>query len=329
MQQTWVEKKIQRCIRKGKNNKYWKPLMMVELICLIFLQRVFRTIMQSQKKIIGIGTCVLVFFVSSSFAMPVLEKNSELQAEQVVENVSNIEWEEVNLEDLVEYSYEGDADSYTVDEILAKTASYQNASAGVNSGEQTVFSVKDWNLILVNKQHPIPEEYTFTLGTITGTMKCDERIIPELLEMLQGAKNEGINLIVRSPYRDLSRQEFLFDRKLSTYMRQGYSYLESYRLASQIVMIPGASEHQLGLALDITSDTYSGLQQGFGKTTAGKWMADHSYEYGFIVRYPSHKEAITGVEYEPWHFRYVGKAAAKEIWERNICLEEFVDSLSE
>jgi len=103
--------------------------------------------------------------------------------------------------------------------------------------------------------------------------------------------------------------------------------MEAYTLASQIVMVPGASEHQLGLALDITSDTYIELLQGFADTEAGKWLAEHCCEYGFVLRYPLGKEDITGVEYEPWHFRYVGKEAATVMTEEGICLEEFMDRL--
>ena len=110
-------------------------------------------------------------------------------------------------------------------------------------------------------------------------------------------------------------------------MKKGMSYMEAYSLASQIVMVPGASEHQLGLAIDINCDTYTSLDEGFADTEAGKWLAAHCYEYGFILRYPLGKEYITGVEYEPWHFRYVGKEAATVISEQGICLEEFIEGL--
>jgi D-alanyl-D-alanine carboxypeptidase len=110
-------------------------------------------------------------------------------------------------------------------------------------------------------------------------------------------------------------------------MEKGYSYLEAYKLASITVTIPDASEHQIGLALDITSTSYSQLEIGFGDTNAGKWLAAHCAEYGFILRYPLGKEDVTGIQYEPWHFRYVGKAAATQIMEQGITLEEFVAQL--
>ncbi len=179
--------------------------------------------------------------------------------------------------------------------------------------------------MLVNKQHPIPEDYSFNLGTIKENMQCDERIIPDLLAMLQAAKDDGVSLLICSPYRNQDRQEWLFDKKIKLYMEQGYSYMEAYKTASQTVTIPGASEHQIGLSLDFFSSDYTLLNEGFGDTEAGKWLAEHSCEYGFILRYPDGKEYITSIEYEPWHFRYVGKEAATIMTQDNLCLEEFWD----
>ena len=143
--------------------------------------------------------------------------------------------------------------------------------------------------------------------------------------MMQTAKAEGINLEICSPYRDLNRQEFLFNKKIKNYMGQGMSYMEAYKVASQTVTVPGASEHQIGLALDIFCDTYKYLDEGFGETEAGIWLAAHCHEYGFTLRYPAEKEYITSIEYEPWHFRYVGREAAAVMQEEDICLEEFWD----
>ena len=105
------------------------------------------------------------------------------------------------------------------------------------------------------------------------------------------------------------------------------SYIEAYRLSSQAVTVPGASEHQIGLALDIICNEYTSLTEGFGDTEAGKWLAENSYRYGFILRYPKGKEYITGIEYEPWHFRYVGVEAATVITKAGITLEEFWEDL--
>lgn len=192
------------------------------------------------------------------------------------------------------------------------------------------FSKDDWRLLLVNKQHSVPEDYEFTLGavnTIRGTMYCDERIIEDWLAMKQAAKEDGVVLTICSPYRDTARQEVLFNNKITAYMDRGMSYIEAFQLSGQAVTVPGASEHQVGLALDIVTPSFQSLVEAFGETQAGIWLAENSYRYGFILRYPKGKEYITCIEYEPWHFRYVGKEAAEVIWSRGMTLEEFWEEL--
>ncbi len=210
-------------------------------------------------------------------------------------------------------------------EILADNDNAENTEEIVtdSNDDETVFSSDDWKIILVNKQHPIPDDYEFPLGTISGSMRCDERVIAPLLEMLKAARGDGVNLIICSPYRDIDRQTMLFTNKVDRYMTAGMSYMDAYNLASQAVTVPGSSEHQIGLAIDIITDGYSSLDEGFGNTAAGKWLAANSYKYGFVLRYPLGKEQITSIEFEPWHFRYVGVDAATVMTEEGICLEEF------
>ncbi len=202
----------------------------------------------------------------------------------------------------------------------------ETAKKETKEKEQVQFDSGDWKLILINKQHPIPEDYSFSLGpikTMKGTMKCDERIIEDLLDMIDAAKDDEINLAICSPYRDMNWQKVLFERKIKAYMAKDMTYMEAYKAASQTVTVPGASEHEVGISLDIVADTYYTLDEGFAETEAGMWLAGHCAEYGFILRYPEGKEHITGIEFEPWHFRYVGKDAAKVIMDEELCLEEF------
>lgn len=239
------------------------------------------------------------------------------EEDEILSSYENEEWEHVSSDEMM--SAEDILSGNSLDDLTI-------------AEEESELSVDDWRLVLINKRYAIPDDYTFTFGyirTMKGTMKCDERIIPDLLKMLQAAKDDGINLQISSPYRDQAYQEYLFDRHIKDYMRQGKSYMEAYALTAQAVTIPGASEHQIGLALDIVCDTYTDLNDGFGDTEAGKWLAKHSCEYGFILRYPKGKEYITGIEYEPWHFRYVGTEAATIITNENLTLEEFVDSLED
>lgn len=228
-----------------------------------------------------------------------------------------------------EQAFVSDSEMMSAEDILSGNSIEELPDEKDSDAE---LSKDDWRLVLINKQHAIPEDYTFTFGTINtvkGTMKCDERIIPDLLKMLQAAKDDGINLQICSPYRDTERQTYLFDKKIKVYMKQGMSYMDAYALTAQAVTVPGASEHQIGLALDIVCDNYAYLNEGFGDTDAGKWLAKHGCEYGFILRYPKGKEYITGIEYEPWHYRYVGTEAAMIITKENLTLEEFVDLLED
>lgn len=289
-------------------------------------------------------TVIVFCVISSSFAFPTMQKEKGLVAgnqSEWAEIQENYDYVPVELgisqdevlddEDVIvgynneELNVQDEIDQFTLDDILEAN----EVSRGMTESEEysSTLSVDDWQLVLVNKQHPVPEDYSFTLGTITGSMKCDVRIIDELMAMLEAAKADGIDLVICSPYRDYNRQTVLFDRKIDYYMERGYSYLEAYKIASITVTVPGASEHQIGLALDIVSDTYTSLDTGFGKTDAGIWLKEHGYEYGFILRYPLGKEYITGIQYEPWHYRYVGKKSATAIMKQGITLEEFLEDL--
>lgn len=233
-------------------------------------------------------------------------------------------------EESAETSYGVDiGPKYGADEILEYTQG-SGTQAGRDGEPAEEFSRDDWRLVLINKQHSIPEDYEVSLGkinTLKGIMYCDERIIDDLLDMLQAAQEENIRLEICSPYRDTEYQEMLFDRKIRTYMNRGLSYIEAFQLSSQYVTVPGASEHQIGLALDIVTGSHRTLNAAFGETAAGIWLAENSYRYGFILRYPKGKEYITGIKYEPWHFRYVGVEAATVITEKGITLEEFWEDL--
>lgn len=306
----------------------------------LFLYHMIFGLLHSTKKITAAAMLMCVFIVSTSFAyedfsftyeteqaMNEIVVQTQVQ-EEVREDITSEIIEDKDVTDGYEnseFEIVSDEEKFYAEDILSETDAYETSIEEVK--DATKLSKQDWSLVLINKQHSIPENYQFTLGTIRGSMQCDERIIPSLMEMLKEAKAEGVNLVICSPYRDLNRQKVLFGRKVTAYMKHGMSYMEAYKTTAQAVTVPGASEHQIGLALDIISDSYTSLNEGFGKTQAGIWLANNSYKYGFILRYPLGKEYITGIEYEPWHFRYVGVEAATLITEEGITLEEFVDKL--
>ena len=139
-----------------------------------------------------------------------------------------------------------------------------------------------------------------------------------LEEMFRSSKANGINIYAVSGYRSYARQASIFDANVRKY---------GFERANQTSAKPGQSEHQTGLAMDITSASVNyGLSQSFGATKEGKWVYENAHKFGFIIRYQKGKESITGYQYEPWHLRYVGIKAAKEIKDRNITLEEYLGS---
>ena len=345
MNKTFREKVISKFTRIAKKNRllqYPCLALMSVVLCVYYMGRHFVT---NTKRYASVVFVILFFMNSCSFSFAVFaEKTGFTKAQEtysaVVED-SDVALAEVtdgenqvyiddDDDDDFHYSeeqfIEGVDTAYTLDDILESRESYQTDDDQTEEMDENYeFDSSDWRLVLINKQHPIPEDYSFNLGTIKDDMRCDERIISDLLAMMQAAKNDGVILKIQSPYRTDFRQETNFNDRIKRYMGQGYSYMEAYKLTSQVITVPGASEHQVGLALDITCDTYDSLTQGFGETKAGEWLAEHSCEYGFTLRYPEGKEYITSIEYEPWHFRYVGREAATIMRDEGICLEEFWD----
>ena len=181
---------------------------------------------------------------------------------------------------------------------------------------QPAASDTDWNLVLVNYENAIPENYEINLVEVTGGEKVDERIYDPLMEMLEAAKEGNWDQLpmVVSGYRTQAKQQKLFQDKVAKYQSEGHSKSEAEELAKQWVAVPGYSEHQVGLAVDINGATYD----------LYFWLQENSYKYGFIFRYPGSKTEITGVAEEVWHYRYVGVEAATEMYEKGLCLEEYL-----
>ena len=179
-----------------------------------------------------------------------------------------------------------------------------------------------WNLILVNRDSYIPDDYQVELTELSNGKKVDSRIYPELQEMFNDARAQGYGLFVREGYRTQEEQQQLMNEKIEAYENEGKSKSEAKKLAEQWVAIPGTSEHQLGIAVDINADTTKSSSDD-----VYKWLEENAHTYGFIKRYPSNKTDITGVINEPWHYRYVGKEVASEIYSQGICLEEYIDTL--
>ncbi len=180
-----------------------------------------------------------------------------------------------------------------------------------------------WQLILVNSEYRVPESYEIELLTLSNGQQIDERIYPPLQEMFDDMRAKGIYPTVVSGYRSYEEQRAILEEKYLAYRGEGYSKARAKEHALEWVALPGTSEHQLGIAVDINPD-YS-VSDGEG---VYDWLRDNAHKYGFIKRYPEDKTEITGIINEPWHYRYVGEKAAKEIYEQGLCLEEYLELIS-
>ena len=196
--------------------------------------------------------------------------------------------------------------------------------------EDPVETNTDWNMILVNKQNPISLSFEpESLASVDGTYELDARVVPFIQEMIQAAGADGIQLRLVSAYRDADLQQYLYQQEIQTYLAMGYSQAQATEEAGRWVAIPGTSEHQTGLAADIVSYDWlvagKGLTDDFAEDPAAIWLKEHAHEYGFILRYPEDKTEVTGIGFEPWHFRFVGVEVATVIMEEEICLEEYFE----
>ena len=183
----------------------------------------------------------------------------------------------------------------------------------------------DWHFILVNPWYLLPEEYAeVTTSSLPNGESVDTRCYSDLVKMLDDCRTAGGEPVVCSSYRPHSKQEDLYRQQVKDLMAKGMKKEEAEAEAGTTVALPGTSEHELGLAVDICDYDYQALDDAQADTATQKWLMKHSWEYGFILRYPKNKSDITGIIYEPWHYRYVGKEAAEEITRKGICLEEFL-----
>jgi D-alanyl-D-alanine carboxypeptidase len=186
-----------------------------------------------------------------------------------------------------------------------------------------------WNLILVNPDNYIPENFTIDKAQVQGNYYLDSRVAPLAVQMISDAKKEGIELQICSSIRDIELQKRLFNNKINDLINEGYSKEEAERVAATIVAVPGTSEHHTGLAMDIVTPSYQRLNSGYAKTDAAKWLKANAANYGFILRYPEDKTDITKIIFEPWHYRYVGIEYASFIMSQGICFEEFIELYGE
>lgn len=202
-----------------------------------------------------------------------------------------------------------------------------------SSSETEVTPPKDesnsWALILVNRENFLPEGYDsgIQLATITDNYRVDARIADNVKRMIADARNEGITLSIVSAYRSVERQTELYADKVEEFINAGKDTEAAKEVAATIVARPGTSEHHTGLALDIVTPSGMALEESFENTPAFRWLDKNAHRYGFVLRYPKDKQDITGIIYEPWHYRFVGEEHATQMKERGLVLEEYIEAL--
>lgn len=185
-------------------------------------------------------------------------------------------------------------------------------------------ATEDWMLTLVNCWNPLPEDFSVETAEVERGYEMDTRAVKPLQRMLADCRTAGLEPLICSAYRTHDYQVDLFRKQVRKQQGFGLDGEAALAAAAEIVAQPGTSEHQTGLAVDLCAFDYQILDEGQEETPEFRWFAAHCAEYGFILRYRPGTTEITGIIYEPWHFRYVGEAAAREIMDAGITLEEYL-----
>lgn len=187
---------------------------------------------------------------------------------------------------------------------------------------------QDWNLILVNPNEALPANFDVVLAEVANEQKVDRRIVDAWESWNNAALEAGHQLFLASAFRTVSRQEKNFNETFQEYLAEGLSEIEAMKKTKEYLTEPGHSEHHTGLALDLVDEEWiiagKGLEPEYAGEESQKWLVSTMSDYGFILRYPEGKETVTGILYEPWHFRYVGVENAKYIEENSLTLEEYI-----
>lgn len=214
-------------------------------------------------------------------------------------------------------------------------SSAENTAAPANAlgltADEARAMLADPLMVLVNHTSKMPDDYTFDTkecGSATAVNKTLQTVACDaFLEMQKAAAADGVTVWMQSGYRSVKYQTSLYERKTKYYLDKGYDNATAKEKAAAVVNPPGYSEHNCGLAADLNSPEHTGLDEGFEKTAAFRWLCEHAGDYGFILRYPKDAEDKTEIIYEPWHWRYVGVENAAKINASGLCFEDYIETL--
>ena len=214
-------------------------------------------------------------------------------------------------------------------------SSSENTAAPANAlgltADEARAMLADPLMVLVNHTSKMPDDYTFDTkecGSATAVNKTLQTVACDaFLSMQKAAAADGVTVWMQSGYRSVKYQTSLYERKTKYYLDKGCDNATAKEKAAAVVNPPGYSEHNCGLAADLNSPEHTGLDEGFEKTAAFRWLCEHAGDYGFILRYPKDAEDKTEIIYEPWHWRYVGVENAAKINASGLCFEEYIETL--
>ena len=214
-------------------------------------------------------------------------------------------------------------------------SSAENTAAPANAlgltADEARAMLADPLMVLVNHTSKMPDDYTFDTkecGSATAVNKTLQTVACDaFLSMQKAAAADGVTVWMQSGYRSVKYQTSLYERKTKYYLDKGYDNATAKEKAAAVVNPPGYSEHNCGLAADLNSPEHTGLDEGFEKTAAFRWLCEHAGDYGFILRYPKDAEDKTEIIYEPWHWRYVGVENAAKINASGLCFEDYIETL--
>ncbi len=215
----------------------------------------------------------------------------------------------------------------SVSQSTSQSVSQSEVTSQVTSQVQpepvVTVPVNEWYMLLVNRTNVLSADFTVQTADVDG-VPVDSRIAEDLQRMIDDGNATGLQLFVQSGYRTYERQETNYNYQVNLQLQNGVAQAEAEVAAGKITAPPGASEHNSGLGVDIFATDYTEYNINYAQTDEAKWLLENAANYGFILRYPQGKEAITGFEYEPWHYRYVGVEQAQLIKESGLTLEEYL-----
>mgnify|MGYP000904875423 CR=1 FL=1 len=267
--------------------------------------------------IVTLGVCVFVLNINSySVNASKLEETQEMVA---IEEINGV-WEYLETE-LWKFKYEDG--TYAYDKWIHEYYVDVDGKWIPDKEKEEAIDLNSWMLTLVNLENPLSADYVPSLAKLSNGLMFDARAIDQLNAMIADAKAQGLSPIICSAYRTIDRQETLYINQVYKQKKRGFNQENAEEEARKRVAYPSTSEHNLGLAVDIVAQSYQLLSSKQEETKEMQWLIENCSNYGFILRYPKDKTEVTGIIYEPWHFRYVGVEAAKEIMKKGLCLEEY------